>query len=93
MSNLPEYHTDIHHTNKILPKRIENLFDMKNHSYNTRQGNSPKIPIHGTQKYNNSFICKSSSYWLTLPHNVKDKPSCESFIAQLKKHIITNPNR
>ena len=43
------------YTNEKLPMRISNLFEMKNHAYNTRAGNSPVIPIHGTKLYNNSY--------------------------------------
>ena len=78
------------YTNKMLPKRLENLFDMKHYAYNTQNANAPNIPIHGTKLYNSSYLCKSSSYWMSLPTELKDKRSIKSFTKHLKRRLLKN---
>ena len=59
--------------NDTLPKRLRNLFHLKHHEYNTRNANAHRMPVHRTQKYNKSFICKAPSYWLLLSNELKNK--------------------
>ena len=75
------------YVNYQLPKRLVNLFDMKQHDYNTRNRNAPYIPMHGTSMNNNSFICKSSSNWITKPADAKQKKTLKSFSKAYKKYF------
>ena len=75
------------YTNKILPKQISNLFDMKHHSYNTRSGNAPLTRVHGSKLYNDSFICKAPSSWRLLPQTIKHKGSLNLFVKNYKESL------
>ena len=60
------------------------------HQYNTRHQNDPKIPIHKTKIYSNSFLVKGPTYWLELNNNQKSKKSIKSFVKMYKKSVINH---
>ena len=72
----------------LLSVRIVNLFEHKNHGYNTRNRSAPNIKKHGTKKYNDSFLTKAPSMWLTLPTSIKSVKNVKVFSKSVQKHLL-----
>ena len=77
--------------NDSLPIRLRNLFDLTNHNYNTRNANAPRTPVHGTQKYNKSFICKAPSDWLSLSNEIKNSKSVKILAKRIRNSLFLGP--
>ena len=65
--------------NDLLPKRIENLFEVPVHHYQTRNRNALQVKYHTTPLYNKSYLGQSPKLWLTLPDHVKNKNKLRLF--------------
>lgn len=65
--------------NELLPVRISNLFDLSNHSYNTRNRNGLRTAHHTSEKYNKSFLGKAPHFWLCAKESMKNLCSLKSF--------------
>lgn len=58
--------------NDLLPKRIENLFEIPTHQYQTRNRNALQVKHHTTHLYNKSYLGQSPHLWLNLSDNIRN---------------------
>lgn len=73
------------YTNNILPQRIVNIFEFRNHNHNTRYNNNPRTPHHSLDIYSKSFLARAPHFWQNIPQNVKDKRNIQSFSNAIKQ--------
>ena len=74
--------------NDLLPKRISNLFEPNQHSYNTQNSTAPVIKHHTNTLYNSSFMCKSPMIWLKLNDNIKSAKTQKGYSLRFKKCFL-----
>jgi hypothetical protein len=77
---------------QILPSPLMNiiLFNSNMHEHNTRNKENPHINARRTIITSNSLRHKGPEIWYQISEIVKSKKTIESFIKNLKKHMITN---
>ena len=75
-------------TNEMLSRRLINLFDLTQHSHETRQSHNPNIPVNYTEIYNKSYTCRAPSYWLQLPNELKERNNIKHFNKKLKTYYL-----
>ena len=68
------------YVNDLLPARICNLFEMASHDHYTRNRNSLRSSIHTSNKYNQSFLGKSPSLWLSISNSKINSKSMKEFL-------------
>jgi len=71
-----------------LPLPLNNLFKLNNevHQYSTRNKNDPRVAVHRSARYNNSFLARGPSSWSTLPYDIKNSSQqVKGFSKTLKK--------
>ena len=73
--------------NRSCPSEILKEFKF-NYGKSTRNKSNPNPPKHSTSRYNNSFLIKGISNWNSLPYNIKNKPTFNSFKSSAKKFIF-----
>ena len=71
------------YVNDTLPQRIVNIFEFRNHNYNTRLNNNLRTPHHSSDIYNRSFLARAPHHWQNIPQNIKEKRSIKSFSKSL----------
>ena len=76
----------------LLLKAIQDLFDAnggeKVHRYPTRNKSLPNIQWHTNSTYNQSFMCKSLSAYISLPGITKQVHSIASFVNRIRKQLM-----
>ena len=77
------------YTENLLSKRIENLFQPPQSTYNTCNSHSPKIVLHSSMLYQNSYLCKSPGYYLPLPMDIKTSTNISTFKRKAKTYYLS----
>ena len=73
------YHFSIQQAHVSLEKR---------HKYNTHQKKLPNILPHTSLVFNNSFMCKTISKFMSLSNKVKKSTSLSNFTTKTKSMLI-----
>ena len=76
------------YSNDLLPLRLMNIFEMKNHEYFTRNQTGPNISSHGSRLYKSSYLCKSASLLMPLNAEIKNKSNIKVFSNSFKKFLL-----
>ena len=78
------------YTNDILPQRIVNIFEFRNHDHNTRNNNNPRTPHHTLEIYNKSFLARAPHLWMNIPQLIKNKGTIKTFSKSIKHLKLEN---
>jgi len=80
------------HVHSTLPSPLQQLFTFNSHTYdyNTRHKNDPHITQRRTELVSKSFLHKAPQLWLSIPSNIKQSHTMESFKYNIRKHL--NPS-
>lgn len=79
------------YSKKDLPFNLQAMFisNTNVHTYNTRQHTHPHITKHHTQLYSNSYLHRAPMIWQSLPIQIKNCKTIQSFGRQLNKHYLS----
>jgi len=72
-----------------LPSRILNLFELVDHTHQTRNRLTLRAVHHTTQLYNKSFLGRAPGLWLNLTDPFRHISSLRAFTKYFKKEKIT----
>ena len=84
--------------NQQLPRKIEMLLNtdkqneslQKTHKYETRQKKLMNQSLVTTKNYHNSFLCETIKQYQTLPKEIRDIKSIQSFTIKCKDLLHNN---
>lgn len=60
------------------------------HDYNTRHRDDLNVPLHRLSKFQHTTAYLGPVIWNSIPPQIQEAPSLNSFKARLKNHIISN---
>ena len=75
--------------NNQFLQTISSFFHTAHRHYNTRNCNVPKIHMHTSKLYNNSFMTESSILWTRLPETIKTSKSFNIFTQHFIKYKLS----
>ena len=70
-----------------LPIRLVRLFEHSTHNYETRNRSSPRSSLHSKTIYNNSYLCKAPSNWVTMSQHIKESTNLKTLVQRVKKSL------
>ena len=78
--------------NRLLPRYITDLFPINAsiHSYQTRSSNDFHFPKIRTSYAKSTLFFTGPKLWSSLPNEIKNSVSLQSFKRKLKKHLINS---
>lgn len=62
---------------------------LPSHQYITRHRDNLSLPLHRLSKYKHSTTYLGPAIWNSIPSQIQDAPSLNSFKNKLKKHILS----
>jgi len=76
--------------NSLLPNPLKSLFVINKqlHTYNTRNKNNPIVPRHKTELGKKCLSHMGPIIWNTVPNNIKEKKTLNSFKSLLKINLL-----
>ena len=78
--------------NRLFPRYITDLFPINAsiHFYQTRSSNDFHFPKIRTSYAKSTLFCTGPKLWSSLPNEIKNSVSLQSFKRKLKKHLINS---
>lgn len=62
---------------------------LPSHNFSTRHRNNLRLPLHRLSKYKHSTAYLGPVIWNTIPSQIQDAPSLNTFKNRFKKHILS----
>ena len=72
----------------MYQERTNNMNPTITHTHNTRFRNLPRPPPHHLSLFCRSVPYQAPTIWNTIPSNIQNSPSLQSFKKKLKKHFL-----
>ncbi len=75
------------HQCKLLPKPLQSLYksNEETHEHNTRHRQDPHITARRTQQISTTFLHRAPEFWYTIPEQIKEARSIQSFKNRITK--------
>lgn len=62
---------------------------LPSHNFSTRHRNNLRLPLHRLSKYKHLTAYLGPVIWNTIPSQIQDAPSLNTFKNRFKKHILS----